>query len=133
MMDYDIHDDDDDDELVVESNIANQTKTKMEAELSQLDKEVAEISRQIQKLEGKKRILKRKAELLREKIHKEESAALQGQDWQTRRFDWTERLEVARQEVFGLSSYRPDQLAVMNATMSGHDCLLIMPTGNGGW
>ena len=44
-----------------------------------------------------------------------------------------EQLEVARQEVFGLSSYRPDQLAVMNATMSGHDCLLIMPTGNGGW
>ena len=125
--------DDDNDLLVVESNNSNvvDSKTKMLLEISQIDKELEEISRKIQKLEGRKRILKRKSEVLKEKIQKSESEALLGQDWETRRFEWTERLEKARLEVFRLSSYRPDQLAVMNASMSGHDCLLIMPTGNG--
>jgi len=128
-MDADIHDYDND-LLVVEGGIVpDHSNTKME--LSEIDKELAEISMKIQKLEGRKRILKRKAELLKEKIQKSESEALLGQDWETRRFDWTERLEQARLEVFHLSSYRADQLAVMNATMSGHDCLLIMPTGGG--
>ena len=111
---------------------SSQSSNGTELELAQIDKEVAEISRQIQKLEGRRRILKRKAELLREKIQKEESEALLGQDWERRRFAWSERLEVARREVFRLSSYRQDQLAVINATMSGHDCLLIMPTGKKG-
>ena len=111
------------------SSSNSKSSNSTELELAQIDKEVAEINRQIQKLEGRKRILKRKAELLREKMQKEESDALLGQDWETRRFAWSERLEVARTEVFGLSSYRPDQLAVINATMSGHDCLLVMPTG----
>ena len=122
--------DSDDNDLSV-NGAASSSKTNSELEVAQIDKEVAEINKQIQKLEGRKRILKRKAELLREKIQKEESDALLDQDWERRRFAWSERLDVARGEVFGLSSYRQDQLAVINATMSGHDCLLIMPTGGG--
>ena len=120
----------DSDDLSV-NGAASSSKTNSELEVAQIDKEVAEINKQIQKLEGRKRILKRKAELLREKIQKEESEALLGQDWERRRFAWSERLDTARSEVFGLSSYRQDQLAVINASMSGHDCLLIMPTGGG--
>ena len=114
------------------SSSNSKSSNSTELELAQIDKEVAVISMQIQKLEGRKRILKRKAELVRKKMQKEESDALQGQDWERRRFAWSERLDVARTEVFGLSSYRQDQLAVINATMSGHDCLLIMPTGEQG-
>ena len=120
-----------DDSSDTELGTANSPRTDTEQEVAQIDREVAEISKQIQKLEGRRRILKRKAELLREKIQKEESDALLGQDWESRRFAWSERLDVARGEVFGLSSYRQDQLAVINASMSGHDCLLIMPTGGG--
>ena len=125
-------DDSSDDDNLSVNGAPSSSKTNSELEVAQIDKEVAEINKQIQKLEGRKRILKRKAELLREKIQKEESEALLGQDWERRRFAWSERLEVARREVFCLSSYRQDQLAVINATMSGHDCLLIMPTGKKG-
>ena len=130
-MDGHINDDDDDDELIEVEGSTATNKKDLELELSQLDKEVAEISRKIQKLEGRKRILKRKAELIKERLERAECEALKGQDWESGRFSWSERLDVARQEVFGLSSYRQDQLRVMNASMSGHDCLLIMPTGRG--
>ena len=123
-------DDSDDNELSVKG-AASSSRSNTELEAAQIDKEVAELGKQIQRLEGRRRILKRKAGLLREKIQKEESDALLGQDWERRRFAWSERLDTARSEVFGLSSYRQDQLAVINASMSGHDCLLIMPTGGG--
>merc|ERR1719357_1042401 len=34
-------------------------------------------------------------------------------------------------EVFGLDKFRENQLEVINATLSKHDCLLVMPTGGG--
>ena len=40
-------------------------------------------------------------------------------------------LDRAREKVFQLPDYRADQLAVINASMAGHDCVLIMPTGGG--
>ena len=33
--------------------------------------------------------------------------------------------------MFHLDRFRDNQLAVMNASMSKHDCLLVMPTGGG--
>jgi superfamily II DNA helicase RecQ len=33
--------------------------------------------------------------------------------------------------VFNIQALRPMQLQTMNVTMSGKDCLLIMPTGGG--
>ena len=36
-----------------------------------------------------------------------------------------------RTEIFKIDSFRPWQLETINVTLSGHDCILIMPTGGG--
>ena len=103
----------------------------LEKELSVIDKEIADISSKIRKYEERRRLLKRKAEMLREKIQQRESDALLEMNWERKNFAWSAELDRAREKVFQLPDYRADQLAVINASMAGHDCVLIMPTGGG--
>lgn len=51
--------------------------------------------------------------------------------WNSRDFLWTRELEVNNRKVFGNHSFRPNQREVINATMSGHDVFVLMPTGGG--
>ncbi|CAH9116719.1 unnamed protein product [Cuscuta epithymum] len=51
--------------------------------------------------------------------------------WSSRDFPWTQKLEVNNKKVFGNHSFRPNQREVINATMSGYDVFVLMPTGGG--
>ncbi|KAG9444163.1 hypothetical protein H6P81_015503 [Aristolochia fimbriata] len=51
--------------------------------------------------------------------------------WSSRDFPWTRELEVNNKKVFGNHSFRPNQREIINATMSGNDVFVLMPTGGG--
>ncbi|KAL2460513.1 ATP-dependent DNA helicase Q-like 4A [Abeliophyllum distichum] len=51
--------------------------------------------------------------------------------WSGRDFPWTKKLEANNKKVFGNHSFRPNQREVINATMSGYDVFVLMPTGGG--
>ncbi|XAR56334.1 DNA helicase [Bertholletia excelsa] len=51
--------------------------------------------------------------------------------WSSRDFPWTNKLETNNKKVFGNHSFRFNQREVINATMSGHDVFVLMPTGGG--
>ncbi|XP_015878953.3 ATP-dependent DNA helicase Q-like 4A isoform X1 [Ziziphus jujuba] len=51
--------------------------------------------------------------------------------WSTENFPWTKKLEANNKKVFGNHSFRPNQREVINATMSGYDVFVLMPTGGG--
>ncbi|XP_051146387.1 ATP-dependent DNA helicase Q-like 4A [Andrographis paniculata] len=51
--------------------------------------------------------------------------------WSSREYSWTKKLEANNKKVFGNHSFRPNQREVINATMSGCDVFVLMPTGGG--
>ena len=52
-------------------------------------------------------------------------------DWESGTFQWSQRAVDMLRSVFNLHSFRPLQLSCINASMSGNDVILIMPTGGG--
>lgn len=51
-------------------------------------------------------------------------------EW-SRNFEWSEMVEAALQEIFGYKHWRENQREIVNATMSGRDVFVTMPTGGG--
>uniref|UniRef100_K3YPE6 DNA 3'-5' helicase n=1 Tax=Setaria italica TaxID=4555 RepID=K3YPE6_SETIT len=51
--------------------------------------------------------------------------------WSSTNFPWTKELEAKNRNKFGNRSFRPNQREVINATMSGNDVFVLMPTGGG--
>ena len=102
-----------------------------EAKLAEVGRKLTEVTSKIRELEREKRKLEREQGMLREKLQKEECDKLLAQDWGRTSFEWSERVDLARREVFKLGKFRENQLEVINATLSKHDCLLVMPTGGG--
>lgn len=102
-----------------------------ETELKQVEKDITTVTQEIQILQGRKQRLLKKREKLRDSIQQQKSTYLAQKDWERQDFAWSDELEKLRKSVFGINDLRPHQLPTMNATLSGTDCILIMPTGGG--
>jgi RecQ family ATP-dependent DNA helicase len=48
-----------------------------------------------------------------------------------RKFDWDELVDNANLRVFGYRTFRPNQREIINASLSGRDIFVCMPTGGG--
>jgi len=51
--------------------------------------------------------------------------------WKRDDFPWSVQLRTISRRIFGHSSFRHNQREIMNATLSGRDCFVLMPTGGG--
>eukprot|EP00899_Mesostigma_viride_P025609 jgi/Mesvir1/6232/Mv00910-RA.1 len=51
--------------------------------------------------------------------------------WKRTDFAWSREIEGLNRGKFGNHSFRPNQREILNATMSGCDCFVLMPTGGG--
>ncbi|XP_012944528.2 ATP-dependent DNA helicase Q1 [Aplysia californica] len=104
-----------------------------EQELLVLEEELAVVDSELQDL------LERQSQLMDRKTELEAIISQQAQTekqkknkaWDGTDFPWTQEMDDKLTSVFKLHSLRPMQRQTMNATLSGEDCLLIMPTGGG--
>ena len=51
--------------------------------------------------------------------------------WEKKNYSWSSEVNRILNEVFKLDSFRPLQKSVINAVLSGEDCMIIMSTGGG--
>lgn len=60
----------------------------------------------------------------------EATAAIQPENW-SGSFEWDNRADDIRLNIFGIPTYRANQREIINAVMSGRDVLVIMAAGGG--
>ena len=110
---------------------------KISLELSQTKVELEHIGQEIETLLERQEVLERKKQELEKQIKAYEmkdnvdTVTDNGLDWGSKAFSWTATAENLLKEVFKIDKFRKLQRETINATMSGVDCILLMPTGAG--
>ncbi|XP_043289235.1 ATP-dependent DNA helicase Q1-like [Venturia canescens] len=102
-----------------------------EDEINAIDFELRQIERDLQKLEDRKSILIQRKQKLRDDALLKKSLSVSKKNWEKSDFSWSMNLKKTLTDTFKIKELRELQLPTMNATMSGEDVILVMPTGGG--
>lgn len=103
-----------------------------ESALQMINTEIFNIDKEIEKLQRKRSELCAEQESIKLELQKHENER-DTKMFETNKnsFEWSAELEHVRSNLFGIKSWRHNQLNAVNATISGRDCFVIMPTGGG--
>ncbi|XP_059607390.1 ATP-dependent DNA helicase Q1-like [Phlebotomus argentipes] len=112
------------------SSPSSSTALSASEEISQIDQKIKEIDVEIFRLRRQRQQLEAKKEKLKEISFAEKSRALSKQNW-TGDFPWTADIRKHLKQTFGFEEFKEYQLRAINAIMSGHDMILVSPTGGG--
>lgn len=52
-------------------------------------------------------------------------------NWSSNKFPWSRKIETNLKDIFGIVSFRPNQLEAINAIMGKRDVFVVLPTGFG--
>ncbi|XP_054710692.1 LOW QUALITY PROTEIN: ATP-dependent DNA helicase Q1-like [Uloborus diversus] len=102
-----------------------------EAQLQSINNDINHIDQAIHKLNTKRQKLLTQKEQIKKRIQEEASEKLASQNWERCDHPWSKKVDEVLKTVFKLNKFRPYQLSTINAVMSKHDCILLMPTGGG--
>ncbi|CAF0979837.1 unnamed protein product [Rotaria sp. Silwood1] len=113
--------------------INNPITTNDDVELVAIELEISEIDEQISRLRQQRGNLIQRQQKLKEAIKRNQHITINNvnEQWQRTDFPWSSKVNEMRTEIFQINSFRPWQLETINVTLSGYDCILIMPTGGG--
>ncbi|KAM4747169.1 ATP-dependent DNA helicase Q1 [Rhinophrynus dorsalis] len=102
-------------------------------ELQAVEIQIQELLERQQDLIQKKSFLKKRIQRLSEDSEAGTSTGHEdsAQNWNKQDFSWSQKIDGALRSAFQLDTFRSLQLETINATMSGKDVFLIMPTGGG--
>lgn len=97
----------------------------------QINRKLGVIAQKIDRLKQQKQQLLKCQETIQNLRIRRQSDQLKQHDWDKETFDWSHSVRKILAEVFHLKEFRPQQLRTINALLTGHDVLLLAPTGGG--
>lgn len=103
----------------------------LEEQLSELEKELQSTDNEISRLQTIRQCILAKRKEVKVKLKQKTLEEIARSDWNKSDYPWSTQLADSLKNVFRIESLRSMQLPTINATMSGRDCILIMPTGGG--
>lgn len=105
-------------------------KKQLNIKLNNCRNEINYIEEQIKSFRKRKMELENEIQLIEVQLQETDSTANDGDKFLDE-FSWSEQAQHLLNTVFNLREFRSHQLPTINATLSGYDVLLILPTGGG--